>query len=432
LLLQPVDPFPGIAAFPIVLGTMFVLWRRQTGCESVVSRFLSSPALRFVGLVSYSLYLWHWPVLNLADAYWGRCSNVAKAGLLVISFLLSIITWRWIETPLRRGAAKLHAGWVITLGAVSVIGMIALCAITKHYAQPPPRVLTFWDVLEADTTDGGWHVFSPAQVDFESLRKIGDPVSTQRDDLLVWGDSHGVMMEGIIRQVAEERGLHGHAILCAAQPPCLNVCRPGGEVDSVLELQFRRDVANWIRQKRPRNVIAIARWKWYLRGYSEIENAGYQRLPGESVYLATEPDAAPNQETSAIAMRDGLQDLADVCREVGATLWIVRQVPEVESVTTALDWLRFKRGQMETLPDVSVTATQHQESQETTHALLETVTGDHVRIIDPASHLFDATGRTIMEYEERSTYRDNDHLTDAGMQRLRPMFEKMLGAGLGQ
>ena len=94
--------FPGWWALLPVGGTALLI---AAGPRAVANRrLLARPAMRFVGVISYPLYLWHWPLLafaRIADA--GEPSAVVRGGAVLTSLLLAWLTWRLVERPIRFG-----------------------------------------------------------------------------------------------------------------------------------------------------------------------------------------------------------------------------------------------------------------------------------------------------------------------------------------
>ena len=99
-------PFPGAAALVPCLGAAFIIAAGQTG-TSLVGRLLSLKPVVFIGLISYSLYLWHWPIIlfqHLSMHQPRDASNhTIKGTILIVSLVIATVSWRFIETPFRPG-----------------------------------------------------------------------------------------------------------------------------------------------------------------------------------------------------------------------------------------------------------------------------------------------------------------------------------------
>lgn len=98
-------PFPGVSAMWACFGAGLVVWPRTT--QSWATSALALPPIRYIGLISYSLYLWHWPILVLYRHYnWHDMPDTQTAVLLIfISFSLSVLTFHFVERPFRHGVS---------------------------------------------------------------------------------------------------------------------------------------------------------------------------------------------------------------------------------------------------------------------------------------------------------------------------------------
>ncbi len=108
---SPTTEFPGSAAIAPVAGTALVIAAGFAGPLAGIGALLSLRPLRFIGRISYSLYLWHWPCLVFArTARWappdGQIGWFATAVAIAIAFALAVATHALVESPLR------HAGWL--------------------------------------------------------------------------------------------------------------------------------------------------------------------------------------------------------------------------------------------------------------------------------------------------------------------------------
>ncbi|MFB7948087.1 SGNH hydrolase domain-containing protein [Kitasatospora phosalacinea] len=101
LLFDERTPYPGYAALLPTAATAAIVLAGSGGTH-LVGRALSLGAPRAIGRLSYNLYLWHWPVLVLAEARWGTLHWGVKAALTAAAALPAYAALRWLEQPLRR------------------------------------------------------------------------------------------------------------------------------------------------------------------------------------------------------------------------------------------------------------------------------------------------------------------------------------------
>ncbi len=147
LVYDPGTPFPGYAAALPVVGAALLLVGghgavRQWGPQGL----LSIAPMRAIGDWSYSLYLWHWPLIIVAAYLWEPVSGWRGVTLLIVATALSAATYRWVETPFRvapaltrkdRGRAR-----SLLLYPATVLVVLPSVAVANH-------------VVEASVTDGG-------------------------------------------------------------------------------------------------------------------------------------------------------------------------------------------------------------------------------------------------------------------------------------
>ena len=138
--------YPGWSALAPTLGAVFVI---AAGPRAIWNRsWLSVRPIVFVGLISYPLYLWHWPILSfLQITEQGDVSRPAKVVAIVLSFALASITYLFVERPIRRAVspATLRRASPIVI-PMAAIGIVMAVAITTGWLTPPART-----ALQIDT-----------------------------------------------------------------------------------------------------------------------------------------------------------------------------------------------------------------------------------------------------------------------------------------
>ncbi|WP_443113328.1 acyltransferase family protein [Herbaspirillum seropedicae] len=116
--------FPGwIAILP--MGTALMIW---AGPGTLVGYMLSMRPLVFIGLISYPLYLWHWPLLSFAQILTGNVLRASVAALLLCAaFILAILTYFLAEKRLRRGGGLfIKTGGLVAALLIVVTGASAV------------------------------------------------------------------------------------------------------------------------------------------------------------------------------------------------------------------------------------------------------------------------------------------------------------------
>ncbi|GAB3228781.1 acyltransferase family protein [Glycomyces halotolerans] len=133
-------PFPGYTALLPVCGTMLLIIAGTAPGGNLVSSMLSTAPFQFVGKISYSLYLWHWPVLILAPLALGVEPSLSlNVILLTGTFALSQFSYAYIETPIRTAAPlKKHPFYGIAAGvACSFLGLAMILVLTIGFPKAP-------------------------------------------------------------------------------------------------------------------------------------------------------------------------------------------------------------------------------------------------------------------------------------------------------
>jgi peptidoglycan/LPS O-acetylase OafA/YrhL len=138
---HPLQPFPGPGALPAVAGAALLLLAvHGAGPLGTVGAWLRSWPMAKIGLVSYSFYLWHWPLLALYRATSiGEGDIRVRLALCVVALLLAIASYRYVEQPFRKWS-RAGRGRMIAVGAgVSVSLAVASFAVAANTNLAPPR-----------------------------------------------------------------------------------------------------------------------------------------------------------------------------------------------------------------------------------------------------------------------------------------------------
>ncbi|QBZ90739.1 acyltransferase family protein [Pseudomonas viciae] len=147
--LSPDAPFPGLNALMPCLGAALLI---LAGSGSVRSRLLTNRPMVFIGLISYSLYLWHWPLIAYLNYLGIAMTFTVGTALLVVSISLSWWSWRYVEIPFRRSGVQLPFSRVLTQRFMTpTLGLAVLAALSLQLNGFPQRFAPEVSTLEAMT-----------------------------------------------------------------------------------------------------------------------------------------------------------------------------------------------------------------------------------------------------------------------------------------
>jgi peptidoglycan/LPS O-acetylase OafA/YrhL len=217
-------PFPGLAALAPCLGTGILLVTGDAGA-SLVKSALENRVLVFIGQISYSLYLWHWPVLVFARLRFAetQLSPTLATVCVLASFLIATLSWRFIERPFRRKEAFDRAR-IFTYSAASVLFSFLISMAICLSGGVPTRVLPEALAFEKASADiDPFRDRCQGRVDDSSCQFGAEeptPVS-----FALWGDSHAAALRPALEEAMAETGKKGVLMWQAQCPPLLGATR---------------------------------------------------------------------------------------------------------------------------------------------------------------------------------------------------------------
>ncbi len=412
--------FPGPAAMPPVLGAVLLIF---SGGGTWVGRLLSWKPMVGIGLISYSLYLWHWPLLVFAREVNYELTSAWKISLLAVSFVMGYLSWRWIETPFRGGGFLGTNARALRFGAVSAAGLFAIVLGIRLSGGFPSRLPEDLRVIMADVEwNGASYTSATSEAVAIGKREEGMP------DFVLWGDSHGASAAPAVDASARELGLRGRAYLNNGTPPVTGLWFADMDEESAVEMVAMNErVLEEVIESRPKVVILVGRWVARCEGYNEVEMEGEPESHRYSTMVVDSQKPEPSFEESSGSLIRQLTKMNDRLVRHGIELVVIQQVPESTVGRTAARFYMQERfpGFYE-LPRFTTTREDHASRQERTMKTLAKLSGEGMTVVDPTGQFFNENDE-LQVYAERSYYRDDDHLTRAGsLHYLAPVFEKIM------
>jgi peptidoglycan/LPS O-acetylase OafA/YrhL len=275
-----VTPFPGWAALPPCLGAALIIAGGETG-TSLVGRMLSLRPVVFVGLISYSLYLWHWPVLVFQNigglvAPLPPDNRRLKLAMLAVSMLLGYLSWKFVETPFRKGRLRPATRSLFAVNGIAValvtaigVGMLASHGLPSRFPPDALQAASYLDYSmkepfrEGQCFIGSGNTFA----DFDQSTCLQE--SASRPNVLLLGDSQAAQLwPGMQQAMPQVQTLQATAAFCqvfieepaTARPACRDLAR---FAFADFLLQHRVDAVfyagRWVYSDLPR-IAQSVRW----------------------------------------------------------------------------------------------------------------------------------------------------------------------------
>jgi hypothetical protein len=281
-------PFPGLAALSPCLGASLVIWgcvRCDDGRGTWCAHILAWRPVVFIGLISYSLYLWHWPVLVFAN-YWKTepFSPMIKTSLCLASLLLAILSWRFVEKPFRRSRGSVDSLRGVMYGAFASSLLMSSLGVSYFVKEGFPsrlphdaRILlekASQRQIRRHRNGGNIKFPNPNEIRQGVMPCLGVTSGTNKtSQFLVWGDSHAEVALPAYNALGKDLGITGKALIVYSTPPLI-----GSSSQLKFESSSKAEIAeaaiDFIREKQVKYVFLQGYWALYQKsmGSQKLEN----------------------------------------------------------------------------------------------------------------------------------------------------------------
>jgi peptidoglycan/LPS O-acetylase OafA/YrhL len=322
-------PFPGLAALAPVLGCALVIYSTENQRTRVAS-VLSWKPIVFIGLISYSLYLWHWPIFAFASYELLRPLTFLEAFLCVLAALsAAIFSWRFVEKPFRRRARRLssvpaHRGRIFIpsigrAGQLAIVLTAVLIASGSAFQESKGAAWRF--PVEArnllDRIKLGSVPCIPKNGSQPKLLtcEFGDRPA----DLVLWGDSHADHYMPLIAAIYGS-GTGYFTAGCLPVPGAQLVTKSGEPFNDAC-LKNNQYAMERILALKPKIVVMASRW-------TQIEDLPYGHEFRPTMFLVDET-AQMTREASRQTFERGIERTVSTLSAAGIKVVLMGQVPEM-------------------------------------------------------------------------------------------------------
>ena len=257
-------------AIPCTVGTALILLPIQ---NSWIVKVLSLKPLIWIGLLSYSLYLWHWPIYVFCKYLsFENIDTIKKLILVLLSLFFAWCSWRYIESPFR----KMHIlprnkkYFFIPAGSfLSVCILFGIVIIHKEgmaFRHPQRDIIeaqSFWD----------WHPYGKSprfhhlelSQNFSDVDIIGSEYAAP--EFLLWGDSHAMAFIPGLEIAARKNNCSFYCLTRSGNPPLLNYQLPGQEL-LIDNSALNKNILDFIKSNNKiKTIILACAWADYRENY---------------------------------------------------------------------------------------------------------------------------------------------------------------------
>lgn len=261
-------PFPGKWALIPIFGTVFLIAAGPTAWVNRV--LLSNKILVWVGLISYPLYLWHWPLFSFARIAEGEAPSISMRLLLIaLAILLSYLTYQFVEGYFRsqtRLKLKLSTLIFLMLG-LGILGYgtyksegFRWRSVSSKYdaylksAAIPKSISGCYDIPYMHQTDLKW---------FCTLGKEGSPLK-----FFALGDSHATHFQPLLERYANNNNVSIRIASSSGCPPVLDFQPNRGQEweEKISCIKLNKRIFDEVKKEKISSIILISRWNYYSNG----------------------------------------------------------------------------------------------------------------------------------------------------------------------
>ncbi len=204
--------FPGLLALPVIIGSAMLIASR----EGIVNKFLSLKPVVYIGKVSYSFYLWHWPVITLALYRGVELTVINAIALITLSFIMACISYHFVESPFR----KLKSPMVVfpVFYAIPLTACYFFMSYVDATSGMKWRMQGMFDELNSDNSAHIKRSECMEKMKIGNFNECWLGVKKDKPDILMIGDSFGNAYTPFIDVLAKDAGIMIHDTMRSSTP----------------------------------------------------------------------------------------------------------------------------------------------------------------------------------------------------------------------
>jgi len=410
--------FPGPMALVPVVGSALIILAGNDR-KNWVGHLLSTPPLRFIGLISYSLYLWHWPVLAYGRIYsLGSHPDELMPMLLLLMFVLACISWLCIEKPFRRGGL-FHSSRRLRLNRFSgtlLISMVAMLVMVTSYQQ---REVQHEHQTHLEKRVDSQPLRLTSCEEYEASKRslnichFGD-LSQPQASFALLGDSHA---RALLSGIDQSAGTLNKKGVFVGNDGCVSLFGVNREKQGFERCREKMDAFKeyLLQHQEIEHVILASRWGVYTTGER------YKNTLGDNLYITDDLSDEMSLEENKHVFERGFKRTIGFFKKQDKIVTVITQVPETEY--GGWDIVRAKKlgKDIEFRPLLA----EYYERQKISLGLFNHhhITGD-IQLINLHEFMCGEVYCNMFS-EGKSIYIDNNHISRTYADKLSPIYDEL-------
>ncbi|MBA6349452.1 acyltransferase family protein [Colwellia sp. BRX8-9] len=263
--LSKTSVFPGLNSLWPCLGAALIILSGSAS-TTLVSKVLSSKLLVFIGLISYPMYLWHWPIIAYINYLNYDLDYVLGGGVILLTTVLAILTWHFVEKRLRRVqlsdvSAFIH---IFAIPSLIVFSLSILIIVNDGFDKRligNIKYLKVKQILEMPTVSKGWCYQTDSVMNHKESLACSLGIEDGDINAIFIGDSHAGHYQYLVNHIGNKKGLKIATFITSNCFPSLYTTSSenlGG--NPALCKAFRTEVKRIVDNNKVQFVFLAARW----------------------------------------------------------------------------------------------------------------------------------------------------------------------------
>jgi peptidoglycan/LPS O-acetylase OafA/YrhL len=315
------DSLPGMVNVVAVLGSVMLI---GAGRQAIINQWcLSHRYMVWIGLISYPLYLWHWPVLSFFKiTEYGQLSLMKTIAACLFSFVLAVITYYWAESPIRKSnhPRKIHYLCLLMI-SIFVLSLTIYYqnGLPKRYVKNSLSLMQTNKDRKVDQACKALLFKEIGNVDYCRLHDVGS-----HETVVLYGDSHAYSLFYGFSKQFEKQGVNTLMLSWGGCPLLPNVTLGHDPKHHAECLAHTQQAFKWVAKNASIKKVIIA-----TRGAVYITGTGYGVAESRMRKLNIQSTDANNTDSPQQLFKDSYQELIHAFNQAGKQVYVVTENPEL-------------------------------------------------------------------------------------------------------